>query len=89
MRYTTARRKSAGEVGQFSLPWRWCWPARRGLKISHCLVSVVVFTLVHMTPGDPAVTTAAVEDFAQELREGEPVMEALQDLARRIKGYGD
>lgn len=42
-----------------------------------------------LTPGDPAVTTAAVEDFAQELREGKPVMEALQDLARRIKGYGN
>ena len=42
-----------------------------------------------LTPGDPAVTTAALEDFAQELREGEPVMEALKGLARRIKGYGD
>ena len=31
----------------------------------------------------------ALEDFAQELREGEPVMEALKGLARRIKGYGD
>lgn len=42
-----------------------------------------------LTPGDPAVTTAALEDFAQELRGGKPVTEALRELARRIKGYGD
>lgn len=42
-----------------------------------------------LTPGDPAVTTAALEDFAEELRGGTPVMEAVKELARRIKGYGD
>ena len=42
-----------------------------------------------LTPGDPVVTTAALEDFAQGLREGKPVTQALNELARRIKGYGD
>ena len=42
-----------------------------------------------LTPGDPAVTTAALEDFAQGLREGKPVTQALRDLARRVMGYGD
>lgn len=37
-------------------------------------------------PGDTAVTAAALETFAQELREGEPVGAAVESFCREIIG---
>lgn len=48
------------------------WPPLRGLLI----------------PGDPAVTVAALEELASELREGESVEAALEDFCRQVAEHG-
>lgn len=39
-----------------------------------------------LAPADPAVTAAALERFAGEVRSGEPLTEALIQLLRQLAG---
>lgn len=42
----------------------------------------------YLLPGDPAVTAAALENFAQDLKEGESVKDAITAFCRQIMDYG-
>lgn len=37
-----------------------------------------------LVPGDPAVTVAAFEDLAEDLREGQSIQAALEDFCRQV-----
>lgn len=42
----------------------------------------------YLLPGDAAVTAAALEAFAQELRNGEEIASALENFCQKVMAYG-
>ena len=42
----------------------------------------------YLLPGDPAVTAAALEDLAADLKEGENLKDAISDFCREIMAHG-
>lgn len=42
----------------------------------------------YLLPGDPAVTAAALEGFAQDLKEGESIKDAITTFCREIMENG-
>lgn len=43
---------------------------------------------IWLLPGDAAVTAAALEDFTQELRNGEELVSALENFCRKVISVG-
>ena len=46
------------------------------------------FVKTYLLPGDPAVTAAALEDMAEDLRQGESLFAALREFCEEIVEHG-
>ena len=87
--------ESFGEEKKFPTYWRRKSAIAAGLLVIVLVVGAVSVKYTglrwvqdYLLPGDPAVTAAALENFAQDLKEGESVKDAITAFCREIMDHG-